>query len=278
MTTSNENNKTIAALAALCFHGLLALLFFLVVFKTPIPPFPEASTPGIEINLGTSDDGTGDVQPEDNSNTENFSSSTSENNTKTTNNEAKSEPKNYITQNTEEAPVLEKNPTKTTENTSENTAAKENKNTQPTVNASALYKGKTKNNSTGEGETGKPGDQGLKDGSVNAQSHGTGSGNGNTPNSDGKDKGPRINLANRKKISLTIPKSNSNEEGKVVVQITVDKNGTVINARAGIKGTTNTNPSLLAIARQAAMNSKFNVDSEAPEEQTGFITYEFINQ
>ena len=251
---------------------------FLVVFKTPIPPFPEASTPGIEINFGTSDDGMGDVQPEDNSNTENVSSPTSENISKTTNNEAKAEPKNYVTQNTEEAPVIEKNPTKTTENTSENNTAKENTNSQPTVNASALYKGKTKNNSTGEGETGKPGDQGSKEGSLDAKYHGKGSGNGDTPNSDGNEKGPRINLANRKKISLTIPKSSSNAEGKVVVQITVDKNGTVINARAGIKGTTNTNPSLLAIARQAAMNSKFNVDPDAPEEQTGFITYEFINQ
>ena len=278
MTTNTDNNKTIAAVIAFGFHGLLALLFFLVVFKTPIPPFPEASTPGIEINFGTSDDGMGDVQPEDNSNTENVSSPTSENISKTTNNEAKAEPKNYVTQNTEEAPVIEKNPTKTTENTSENNTAKENTNSQPTVNASALYKGKTKNNSTGEGETGKAGDQGSKEGSPDAKYHGKGSGNGDTPNSDGNEKGPRINLANRKKISLTIPKSSSNEEGKVVVQITVDKNGTVINARAGIKGTTNTNPSLLAIARQAAMNSKFNVDPDAPEEQTGFITYEFINQ
>ena len=148
MTTNTDNNKTIAAVIAFGFHGLLALLFFLVVFKTPIPPFPEASTPGIEINFGTSDDGMGDVQPEDNSNTENVSSPTSENISKTTNNEAKAEPKNYVTQNTEEAPVIEKNPTKTTENTSENNTAKENTNSQPTVNASALYKGKTKNNST----------------------------------------------------------------------------------------------------------------------------------
>jgi len=151
--TSTDNNKTIAAIIAFGFHGLLALLFFLVVFKTPIPPFPETSTPGIEINFGTSDDGMGDIQPEDNSNSENISSPNNENTTKTTNNEAKSEPKNYVTQNTEEAPVIEKNPTKTTENTSENNNTKENTNTQPVVNASALYKGKTKNNSQGEGET-----------------------------------------------------------------------------------------------------------------------------
>jgi hypothetical protein len=47
------------------FHALLFLLFILIVFKTPIPPFPETGGNGIEVNFGTSEDGMGDVQPEE---------------------------------------------------------------------------------------------------------------------------------------------------------------------------------------------------------------------
>jgi hypothetical protein len=50
----------------LLFHGLLVVLFLTLVFTTPIPPWPEegggGGGSGLEINLGTSDQGMNDNQ------------------------------------------------------------------------------------------------------------------------------------------------------------------------------------------------------------------------
>jgi hypothetical protein len=48
-------------LGTLLFHGILLILFFIVIFRTPIPPWPEegggGGGSGLEINLGNGDDG-----------------------------------------------------------------------------------------------------------------------------------------------------------------------------------------------------------------------------
>ena len=48
-------------------------------------------------------------------------------------------------------------------------------------------------------------------------------------------------------------------EGKVVVDITVDQLGNVINAIAGVKGSTTLNSQLLKRAKEAALKTKFSV-------------------
>ena len=60
----NGNNKILALTGTLLFHGMLFLLFVFIVFKTPIPPFPETGGNGIEVNFGDSEDGMGEIQPE----------------------------------------------------------------------------------------------------------------------------------------------------------------------------------------------------------------------
>ena len=71
------------------------------------------------------------------------------------------------------------------------------------------------------------------------------------------------------------PKYNCNEEGVVVVQISVDKSGTVINANPGVRGTTNSAKCLLDQAKIAAMNTKWQADATAAETQIGKIIYNF---
>lgn len=63
MTTSEEiKNRRIAAGVSIGVHVLLLLLFiFLLAWRSPDPPHPEY---GIEINYGTSETGSGAVQPE----------------------------------------------------------------------------------------------------------------------------------------------------------------------------------------------------------------------
>ncbi|WP_353511551.1 hypothetical protein [Flavobacterium panacagri] len=82
-------------------------------------------------------------------------------------------------------------------------------------------------------------------------------------------------LGNRKVISKQIPKHICKEEGTVVVDVTVDQNGKTISAAPGIKGTTNTAKCLLDQARIAAMNTKWESDSDAPAKQVGKIIYNF---
>jgi periplasmic protein TonB len=60
---SNEEkkNKRIGMIISVGIHGLLLLLFlFMVAWSTPDPPLPEI---GIELNFGTSNEGSGEVQP-----------------------------------------------------------------------------------------------------------------------------------------------------------------------------------------------------------------------
>jgi len=68
---------------------------------------------------------------------------------------------------------------------------------------------------------------------------------------------------------------NCNQEGRVVVKIVVGKNGTVISATPGVKGTTNNHPCLLEPAKKTALKHKWNLDSNAPNKQVGFVVVNF---
>ena len=59
---NDKRSKRIGLIASLTIHGAIALiLFLLVAWKAPNPPLPEY---GVEINLGFSDTGEGDIQPQ----------------------------------------------------------------------------------------------------------------------------------------------------------------------------------------------------------------------
>ena len=74
------------------------------------------------------------------------------------------------------------------------------------------------------------------------------------------------------------PSYDSKEQGKVVVTIKVDKQGKVVNAVAGAKGTNVSDQTLWQLAKDAALRSSFVADTNAPETQVGTITYNFIRQ
>lgn len=66
-----------------------------------------------------------------------------------------------------------------------------------------------------------------------------------------------------------------NEAGTVVVQIEVDRNGNVVKATPGVRGTTNTAECLKDAARKTAYKHKWNPDANAPARQVGFIVINF---
>lgn len=124
---------------------------------------------------------------------------------------------------------------------------------------------------TGGTGGGSGGGNGTGTGIGNGSGYGVGSGGG----SGGGTGGSGYSLGNRKALSKPAPKYTCNESGKVVVEVSVDRNGNTINATAGIKGTTNTAKCLLDQARIAAMDTKWDASSDAPVKQVGKIVYNF---
>ena len=134
----------------------------------------------------------------------------------------------------------------------------------------ALIGGVSKSEGTaagGEGNDNKAGDKGQLDGDPYAASYfgdpGTGSG------------GVGYGLNGRGKASYQTLKQDCNESGLVIVRITVNKNGNVIEAEPGVKGTTNTAACLLEPAKKIALSHKWPADSNAPTKQIGFVKVNF---
>lgn len=127
--------------------------------------------------------------------------------------------------------------------------------------------GASDSKSSNQGVTYGAGNQGSPQGTANAEKYASGGGIGN---------GVSFSLDGRSAQSLPKPNYPGNEEGRVVVQVTVDKNGVVKKAEAGVKGTNTADPELIESARKAALLAKFNVDENAPAFQVGTITYRFV--
>jgi len=269
-----NTNKPLAIALTLAFHGMIIAFLFLVIFHTPIPPYPQdGGGGGLEVNFGNSQNGMGDKLDEQylDVNTQDL-----------TKIENKTDDNNIVTnkQGEDVSIVDKKKPDKKIEN---KTVVKIN---DPIVNPKALYKG---NKGGNEGETGKPGNQGNINGSLDAKNHygipgGTGNGSGNG-NGDGTGPGngpgnskPDYSLKNRKAIHAIPPKLDKNfkKEGKVVVDIKVDKSGNVVWAEPGGRGTTTSDPTLFRYAKEAALKWKFDSKNDAMEEQKGTITFNFI--
>ncbi|MEY3342452.1 MAG: hypothetical protein RL090_136, partial [Bacteroidota bacterium] len=150
----------------------------------------------------------------------------------------------------------------------------------PKVNQGALFKKKSEhhggnsNGVNGGGGTGTG--QGSGDGSGIGPYSGSGSGGGSgSGNGPGVGVGTGFDLTGRnwrKKPSL---EDNSQETGKVVIEIVVDKNGNVIEANGPARGSTTQSPNLIKKAKEAALQAKFSPSAEGVEEQRGTITFDF---
>jgi len=109
------------------------------------------------------------------------------------------------------------------------------------------------------------GDQGGKDGTKDGGWQKYGSGDQGT--------GAGAHLAGRGKKSLPVPDCNIQVEGKDIVQIVVDKQGNVIEAHGGYRGSGITDANTIACDEIAAKKSKFTAADDAPERQVGTIVY-----
>ncbi len=299
---AENTNRPLALILMFGTHGLLFLFLFLFYIRTPIPPYPEGGGSGLGVNFGTSEDGSGDVQPEKLLPIDLQESETDQKAVhKTSSNE-----EDIATQETEESVAVKKNNTKNIKNENginEEIVKKEEIKVEKKreIDKKTLFKGSKDNNSKSEGETHGSGDQGKKEGNPNSKYHwgsGNGTGNGDgkgngTGNGDGdgdgdgknnkkgvkagKDKGVSFNLKGRRAEGLPIPDYNDNDEGRVVIDVIVDRDGNVSQATEG-KGTTTSSMVLKNAAKRAAKKAKFSKNPDAAEFQKGSITYIFKQQ
>jgi TonB family protein len=263
MLTNNEQKERKSRIAAVAgtiiFHALLLLSLLLLALRTPLPLPGEE---GVEVNLGYSDEGMGDIQPIVPAQAP----------------KAAPQPKqtkadeDLVTDKSEEAPSINNDKKKTVKPApvTKPTPVVE-KPKEPVVNQKALYPGKSTTTSPGgnQGTTGKPGDQGSPNGTP---------GSPNYEGSGGKGNGISYDLGGRGARSLPKPTYNSPEQGKIVVSIKVNRGGKVTYASAGAKGTTISEINLRQQAESAARRTQFAPDADAPEEQRGTITYVFVKQ
>ncbi len=273
-------NKRIAATATLVIFGLFIL--FLILFKiiTPNPPFPESGGGGgQELALGMMSLGNDDI---DYSRMGEVKDVVVAQKTPETKEDIVTAEGGEDVQITETKPVIKEDkvvikpvkPVETREPVKEKTAAEKMrdkflKNTGKT--------GGGIGNNDEAGQSGSPDGDPFKNGTG-----GTGTGDGG---GDGAGRGPGsgpgfgtgkygIDLKGRAVVQPPKLPSDTKEEGKVVVEITVDSQGNVIEANPNGRGTTTSSALLKAKAKQAALATKFNVDGKF-EEQKGTITIIF---
>lgn len=253
-------------------YVVLLLILFLFGFKYLDPPLEK----GIAVNFGTSPVGSGE-----NNSLESVKTAPVEKSTPSTPPEpAEKTPtitEKVVTQDVEDAPVIEEKkeekPTPEVQEPVEKPAEEPKPEPKPDEKTSEALENlingpeNTGKASEGDGNDQQGGNKGDPDGTLDAESYyGTGK---------GLDGDGNYRLGGRKALNKQTFVQKCNQSGVVVVKIEVDRQGNVIKAIPGVKGTTNSDPCLTEPAKRAALATKFNSDSNAPIKQVGTIIYEF---
>jgi len=264
-----------AAASTIVVHILLFLLFILIGYSTPASaPVEEL---GMEVNLGTSDDGSGDDQPM----AVDAPAASSASSTYRSASQQPEETKELMESDDPEAPAITP-PNASSNTTRNNTVSATSKrdreqhetnapvNQQPQRpryvyngsngrggnNAAADHPGTSEGNTTGNGDRGVPGGTPGSTNYTGSPGNGTG---GISHTLGGRDIAPRQFVAE------------FNEGGKVVVRVKVDRDGNII-SKSIIKSS---NAALSRIALQKLSQAKFSKNPDAAPEQIGDVTFVF---
>jgi TonB family protein len=270
MDLAEKKNKRKAMITSLVIHALL-LLLFLFFGLTTIHPKPEE---GMMINFGNTDMGLGDTES-DPAQSEVIEEKVAEEVQPTESVATPSEPvaeEEVVTQEMLEAIALEKEQKRKEQAEAEKraeeariAAEKARIEEEKRAASAALFAKAKEGQGKGEGNTASGGNQGSADGTPGAP-HGLG----------GSGEGMSFNLGGRSMVSAPKIVDTSQKEGKVVVDIIVDKYGKVVKATPGARGSTTTDRHLEKLATEAAYNTKFNAKTDAAIQQKGTMTFVFI--
>ncbi|HJV19248.1 MAG TPA: hypothetical protein VJ552_05155 [Sediminibacterium sp.] len=273
MDLSFEKEKNLKAmLLTAAITVVLFSIFFYVRYTKPLAPPPPVGE-GIEVNLGNSETGSGDIAPE-------APGSFAE----------QADPASRPVVQHHADPIVPA-PQETAEDIALNNNAKPVRKTEATApvvkpapappKPKAIFKGGTTAGTGGnhadsyngvrnQGIAGGSGDQGNPNGNPNSDSY-----TGNASSGNGGTGGVTIRsgLDGRRITRLPSFEDDFNENAKVAVDITVDKAGNVIAAAINPRGTTTTNTAIRNIARRKARSLKLN--SSNSDEQTGTLIFNF---
>jgi len=278
-----EVNYNAPALAyTLVISALILILCYLTYISIPYTQ-TQIEQGGVEVNYGNTDQGKGDdTESLENPNTSPKTKiKTSTNppvpNTPTEKTHSTSTEKEIVTQDNEDAEAL-KTSKKPEKSKKIREAAPSPVQPKPEkINQAALYQGpSSKGSGSGDGNTNQSGNQGSLTGSAFSHSYtGTG-GSGGTGNSgNGSGRGVSLSLAGRKFLTKPSLQDESQVEGKISVTITADKDGNIVSAEAGGRGTTIQNEELWRKCESAVMRIKLNPSPTGEEAQTGKVVFSF---
>lgn len=244
-------------------HLLLLLLF--IVLGYTIPPQEDVmQSGGLEVNLGTSDNGSGTDQPMSRKDPAAYQATVMYKAVAHTT----TIPKDIVRSNETDAPDLN-TPNKRTGKQQETQPAKPAP--QPKQTARYVYPGGTgqggnsateDRKGTSEGNTSGPGDRGVPGGTPGASNYTGIPGNGNG--------GIGHNLSGRK-ISPDKFEAEFREGGKVVIHVTVNRAGAIINRRI----TSSPSRELSQLALEKLANARFSQSEGSEPEQSGDVTFYF---
>ena len=258
---------------------VILLLLIFVVGPSYLDPPPEY---GVAVNFGTTDFGKGNVQPKKpiKSEPKKIEQPPQPEASKAEPTKSSEAEEGVLTQENEEAIAIKKQKEAEAKAKAiadakikaeaDRIAKEKREQDEKKKKLDALIGGvsKSEGSETGsEGNDNRAGDKGQLDGDPYAPSYfgDPGSGSG----------GVGYGLNGRGNASFTKLKQDCNESGMVIVKIVVNKNGNVIEATPGVKGTTNTAKCLLDPAKKIALSHKWRADSKAPTKQIGFVKVNF---
>jgi len=256
-------------IGTILFHGMVLILLLYLAFTTPLPLPAEQ---GILVDFGNSNTGFGNFEPR--------MSDPAPVQPQPATPRATQQQEQMLTQDIEESAAVPEKPKEQKKETPTETQKEPPKDTpkvtqpveQPkpverTVDERTLFPGRgdAASTATSQGAAGGQGNQGVPTGAADVHVYGEG----------GDAAGNKWALSGRGLVGrLPLPAYNVQDQGTVVVEITVDKNGNVINARAGVRGTTTPNKTLHDAAEKAARQARFTTNPNVIE-QTGTLTYIF---
>lgn len=277
MQILTDKNKRNGLIGTLFFHSILLFIFIYFKLSLTFPPvFPVVpEEEGMEVNFGNSETGWGEEEPSTGGTPEKEPAkavaavSATKSNTKS----AAQIQEELITQQEEETARVEAQQKRIEEAkkveeqkkiAEEKRKAEEEKKKKSDEISKMVGNAFGNGNSNSQGINKGPGNQGDPNGTPGSPNYGPGGGSGNIG----------FSLNGRKMVQKPVINEKSQDQGKVVVKIIVDRNGKVTKATAGERGTTATSAYLFRISEEAALKTKFDANP-ATEEQVGTMTFTY---
>jgi len=297
MSTFDQDKNLKASTYTILLVGGLLIISFLISWAPP-PPVEIPVEEGMEVNLGNSEMGEGDIQPLFPDEPVDLIEDVKPSPPQAAPQEAPVKDIETNDEDLEAPPAVVKKPVEKPKKKPEakptpeipKPVTKPKPEAKPVETPPAppkpkfVYKGQSSNTSgqggnnadtyqpsNGQGIAGGKGDQGKPNGSADSDSY---TGNGGS-GSGGSGISISRGLQGRRISSRPSFEEDFNENAKIAVDIKIDATGKVISVAIQPRGTTTGNTSMKAIALQKARQLKFTPDENAPDEQLGTIVFNF---